>query len=238
MNTPKLKQKLSALTLCLLAPMGAQAQQAFTLEWGFAKRDNPSDAVAQPLNPPGGVAKARVTTASVAGLGAGWAYDPALVGMPDDSLPVWGINGVWDVFTPNGIQGNIQLSLNASAVPLTGVTYNLKVVQYIVDGLLPGTLSLSPAGWFGGAETPLVTWSNGRRLSEFEYAWSGFPPSGPLSVTVAGSSGVNELIIDRITWTVTGDLIAAPEPVLAQGAIAAALAFFGVWSRRRRPDQT
>ena len=62
------------------------------------------------------------------------------------------------------------------------------------------------------------------------------PSAGPLSVTISPDPvlGYQDITVDRIQWTIAGDLAAVPESGLLASVTAGALAFFALWRLRQR----
>jgi len=202
-----------------------------TLNWEFSSGANPADPETV-VTPYGGAATATITQ----GAGTGYYSSYAL-----DNRPFYGdATGVWDTFN-GSFKLDFSLTSSGGAVGLT-VTLNQ---FYSDDGFLyPGTLSFNVAGGTQTGHTLLSAYdppapSNplGHWYTDV-FTWAAYNPQGnSISMTITadpGDANPNTLLVDRIQMDINGDLAAVPEPVLTQGVVAAGLAFFGFWWRRRQ----
>jgi hypothetical protein len=222
----KLNRIVLGVVPCMALALTGFAQTT-TFDWTFSSAGNPStpDAIS---NPSGATASA---TAQVPPGNLTYYFGEfpnGAAGTP---------TGLWDYVSGTDGTGGINLSLDKAA--LTTVSYTLIVKQFI-DGsggaFLSGDLNFSVPGGTRIDRTTIIP-QTGNMLGSWvqdTYTWSGVSGIISLDIIPAPNPNSGEVLLDEVSFTITGPLTAVPEPGALQ-LLAAGLGVFGcgAWIRRK-----
>ncbi len=216
----KPKQITLGLVAVLAGATAFAADPITSMEWQFGTSDNPSSVKPPPAdNPFGATGMATISPGIGVGYWEGVFLDDAGYGTK---------TGVWDI-----LNGGVNVGTDMlPATPSTLLGYTLTLDQFVSPANFPYSQQVS----FSIPDAPVVTsnvlenTANGQWV-EFTYQWSGLSVSGPVGLTFFSDAGKG-LLLDRVAFNVTGNLVAIPEPTVTQLGVMG-LAILGLLSWRR-----
>jgi hypothetical protein len=200
-----------------------------SMVWDFSTPDNPS--VQQPTgdtNPFDAVGTVTIET----GLGGGGYFGG--VAYPEFPGDFGTATGVWDT-----LNGSVTVGLDQLAGTAGGLLdYTLVLRQYVNN---PPGFPYSPALQFSVPGVELVSQvpvetiqSAGASWVVSTYRWQQVAVDGFISLTLSTDPNRN-MLLDSLSFSVTGDLVPIPEPNVAQlGALAALMLGVGSFRRSKR----
>lgn len=210
------------------AAFGADAET--TMVWDFSTPDNPS--VQQPVGPSNPF-NAEGTVSIDVGLGGGGYFSG--VAYPEFPGDFGTATGSWDL-----LNGSVTVSLDqlgtGAASPLD---YTLVLRQYVNNP--PGfpysaNLQFSiPGGQLVSQVTEETIQSVGASWVVSTYQWQELAVDGQVTITLSTDQNRN-LLLDSLTFSVTGDLVLIPEPGVAHLGVLGAL-MLGLSNVRRSKQQ-
>ncbi len=225
----KLEQVIGGLAVLLSGVVTVQADPTTTMDWEFSTSDNPATVTPDTsVNPFGATGTAAIDQSNGDGYQAGTLFEQ--YGQTGYGTQT----GLWDLLNA----GTMELSLDKQAAAGATLSYTLTVDAFFSSPLSFPNISDAMTFSLPNAQQVSRTQLNsGDKGAWYEvvYSWNQVNTSGPISLTLTSPAGLGatDLVIDRIQFSISGNLAPIPEPTVVQlGAVG--FAALGLWSWRQR----